>query len=173
MPPARSPGTCAGAGYSPKSRIFSIAGAHGRVIPSFDQRPDPAQDRQRGISREAHMTFGKVLSSTLRTFALLAIATAVHAAQTYVGVFFDVGSINVGGTAAFDMQLRENDGTAFTNGAITVTYPAGLVNDGQYGDPLIFENCTTESPGVVITRTAGTGQLVVTNVSLNAFRFCD
>jgi parallel beta-helix repeat protein len=117
------------------------------------------------------MTFGKALSFISRAMALLALATAVHANQTYVGVFFDVGGIAAGGTAAFDMQLRENDGTAFSGGAITVTYPAGLVNDGQYGDPLITENCT--SRGAIITRTAGTNQLIVTNVSLAAFDFCD
>src|SRR5256885_1666100 len=77
------------------------------------------------------MTFRNGLSSLIRAVSLLAFAATVHA-TTYVGVFMDHASIPAGGTAAFDMQLRENDGAAFTNGAITVTYPAGLVNDGQY-----------------------------------------
>ena len=120
------------------------------------------------------MTFRNAASQVLHALALFALAGSSLAAQTYVGVFFDQPSISAGGTAAFSIQLRENDGTAFTNGAITVNYPAGLVNDGQYGDPLITEDCNpTESPGTVITRTAGTSQLIVTNVSLAAFRFCN
>jgi hypothetical protein len=85
--------------------------------------------------------------------------------------FFDPTAINAGGTATFLMQLRENDGTAFNDGAITVNYPPGMGNDGTFGDPLITEDCT--SHGAIITRTAGTNQLIVTNVALAAFTFCD
>ena len=119
------------------------------------------------------MTFRKALSFLSQAVVLLAFATTLRA-ETWVFVGFDHASIPAGGTSALDIQLRENNGTAFTNGSLTINLPAGLMNDGQYGDPLQFENCTpTESPGIVITRTAGTSQIVITNVSLAAFHFCD
>jgi hypothetical protein len=114
------------------------------------------------------MTFGKARSFFLWAIALLALATGVHAAATYAGVFFSPTSIAAGGTSLFDIQLRENDGTAFTNGSITVNYPAGLVNIP--GTPLYFTDC----PGSFnITANPGDNQLIVTNVALAAFNFCD
>jgi hypothetical protein len=114
------------------------------------------------------MKLGKALSLSLRALALVAIATTVHAGETYVGVFFSPSSIPAGNTTTFLVQLQEISGVAFTDGAITVNYPSGLVNAAS---PIINEDCST-AHGASVSAIPGGNSLTVTNVALASFTSC-
>lgn len=106
------------------------------------------------------------MRNTLRSLAFAATFLAYSAcaqAGATVSLFFSPVAVAQGGTSTLVIQLGEDSGVPYNSGAMTIAYPAGLVNAAS--PP------TNTCPGSSVTANAGTGTVGISGVS-NYFSSC-
>jgi parallel beta-helix repeat protein len=108
------------------------------------------------------MTFGKVLSSTLRALALLAIALGANATPE-TAINFSPPAIPAGGTATLVIVVDDTGPIGFTGGAISATYDPNVVNTGT----ILSDTC-----GGTTVANAGVNSISSTNMFVPPLGSC-